>query len=427
MLNQVAGGFSITIKPSGAARTITSAVTAVSVLKLNDADNVTIDGSLSGGTDRSLTISNTNPAQNTAVIWVGSTANGAQNNTIKNTNLSGGADQSAFPPVFTCGIVSSASSSLAVGGTDNNGNTYRNNFIQKANIGIRSIGVSTANPNQNTVIADNTIGPPALGPNEIGAAGILIHNENLASVTNNEVRFVGDSVNSAGGETGDRVGIMVGGLVVEWRPVNRANGALVSNSTIKGNLVHDIVNRGGSSAAGIVENATYDSVPTANVIANNMIYNVLANGQGSRQAVGIGIGNGNGDTVAFNSVYLTGDIDPAGSATASNASFGISVETTFSSVLNLSLRDNISVMDLTSNTAGLLKAAVHLPSSFVWGSGGSNNNNWFAVPANPQAQVGATTTPQGVRTFYPTLGSWQAATAQDPNSLSVDPALPQRD
>ena len=47
-LNEIAGGFSVTIRPSGAARTISGSSTATALIRINDADNVTIDGSLSG-------------------------------------------------------------------------------------------------------------------------------------------------------------------------------------------------------------------------------------------------------------------------------------------------------------------------------------------------------------------------------------------
>ena len=48
-LNEIAGGFTVTIKPSGAARTISGSSTATNgLLPFNATDNVTIDGSLSG-------------------------------------------------------------------------------------------------------------------------------------------------------------------------------------------------------------------------------------------------------------------------------------------------------------------------------------------------------------------------------------------
>lgn len=53
--------FTVTIKPSGGPRTISGTSAASSGLIIfHGADNVTIDGSTSGGTDQSLTITNLN-------------------------------------------------------------------------------------------------------------------------------------------------------------------------------------------------------------------------------------------------------------------------------------------------------------------------------------------------------------------------------
>ncbi len=172
-LNEVAGGFTVLIKPDGEARSITSTGSAISVIKLSDADNVTIDGSLSGGTDRSLSITNTNPSSSTAVIWLGNATNGAQNNTVKNLNLAGGFDQSTGS-VFNFGIISSTSAAILTGGADNDNNTYTNNYIRKVSVGIISIGGLAANPNQNTTISNNLIGPAAFGSDQISTLGMLI-------------------------------------------------------------------------------------------------------------------------------------------------------------------------------------------------------------------------------------------------------------
>ncbi|MBK8082212.1 MAG: hypothetical protein IPK25_19230 [Saprospiraceae bacterium] len=69
----------LTIKPTLANTTI--AVTggsATAILTLNGADFVTIDGSNSGGTDKSLTIENTASTSNSTVIWVSSLFEQAQ-------------------------------------------------------------------------------------------------------------------------------------------------------------------------------------------------------------------------------------------------------------------------------------------------------------------------------------------------------------
>jgi hypothetical protein len=415
-LNQLAGAFTVTIKPSGAARSITSTVTAIAVIKLNDADNVTIDGSLTGGTDRSLTISNINTAGSTAAIWLGSNVNGAQSNTVKNMNLSAGADQSTGT-AFTFGIISSTSASILTGGTDNDNNSYTNNSIQKVSIGIISIGGLSTNPNQNTTISKNQIGPSSFGANEIGTCGVLLFNENAPAVTGNEVRFVGDLGTTGGGSSRDRVGIEIGSTSANWSGTAAGATVMVTNANISGNTIHDIVDRGTFSAVGIVENATNSGAATSNTIANNMIYNVLANGTSPDQTVGIGISNGNGDKIVYNSVFLTGDIDPGAAASATISSFGISINLT--GVLNPTLRDNAVVMDLSSNTVALLNAAVNIPTAFSWGTGGANFDDWFPTAANAQSRLGCVGGSGG--TFHATLAAWQVATVQDAASISANP------
>jgi hypothetical protein len=88
-LNEFASPFTVTIRPNGAARLVTGSST-VGIIRLNAADRVLIEGSLTGGTAtqvggdaslRNLTIVNSNTAATAgAVVIFGSNgANGAQN------------------------------------------------------------------------------------------------------------------------------------------------------------------------------------------------------------------------------------------------------------------------------------------------------------------------------------------------------------
>src|SRR4029077_12503247 len=61
---------SLTIKPGGGPRPVTGNVSTGAVIKLNGADNVVIDGSTSGGTDRSLTI--TTSSFTGSSVWIAS-------------------------------------------------------------------------------------------------------------------------------------------------------------------------------------------------------------------------------------------------------------------------------------------------------------------------------------------------------------------
>src|SRR5207248_3735441 len=78
----------MTIKPDSGTTATISGSSASSIIRINDAF-VTIDGSNSGSTDRSLTIQNTNAATLTAAVWVSSSGAfaGATDVTIKNSNI----------------------------------------------------------------------------------------------------------------------------------------------------------------------------------------------------------------------------------------------------------------------------------------------------------------------------------------------------
>ncbi len=130
-LNSFSGGFAITIKPSGAPRTVTGTSERVSssLIKLNGTDNVTLDGSLSGGSDRSLTLTFARIDAGGVVIWIASASpsDGASGNTIKNCIINSRTG-SGFPAI--AGILAgsgNASSPWAQNPQDNN--TIQNNNI----------------------------------------------------------------------------------------------------------------------------------------------------------------------------------------------------------------------------------------------------------------------------------------------------------
>ncbi|HEY0050264.1 MAG TPA: hypothetical protein VGB68_13300, partial [Pyrinomonadaceae bacterium] len=84
----------VTIRPVGGARIIEGSVVGA-IIRLNGADNVTIDGRQGGaGTARDLTVRNNSTAAATAAVWLSSVAagNGAASNTVRNLELAGGTD-----------------------------------------------------------------------------------------------------------------------------------------------------------------------------------------------------------------------------------------------------------------------------------------------------------------------------------------------
>ncbi|MFL6274081.1 MAG: FG-GAP-like repeat-containing protein [Blastocatellia bacterium] len=408
-----AGSYTVTIKPSGAPHTI-SGTSATALIKLNGADRLTIDGSTSGGTDRSLTITNTATTAGTAAIWLSSLGSGAgaMSNTVKNCNIACGVDQSASTNE-TFGILSSGTSIITTNdGANNDSNTFMNNAITKARWGIYLRGSASSSNTSNT-ISGNLIGPAAFGSDEIGRGGIVIQHQTSVSITQNEVRFVGNLVaQTAGGN--DRIGIGVGGNDGPTPPTTN-----VSSATVTRNMVHDIIEEKTFSALGIVLAGT--GTPSSNVVANNVIYNVRTNGTSGDQGIGIDISAGNGDTVAYNSISMTGDIDPGASTTATQSEAGIRIASTTPS--NLNLKDNAISVDQTSNTATLKHYAIVAPAtSYAWGIGAANNNDYFVNGSNTQMVLG------GIGTTVPftdvaTIALWrtQFTPNQDASSIAADP------
>jgi len=126
VINAVSGGSStntVTIKPA----TTTTITATTTVFKLNGADFVTIDGSNSGGTDRSLTIVDNDTGTSSAAIWIGSASasDGATNNTVKNVILTGNASTTTVAGI----IAGSGTTFGGVAEAANSNNTLQNNDI----------------------------------------------------------------------------------------------------------------------------------------------------------------------------------------------------------------------------------------------------------------------------------------------------------
>jgi hypothetical protein len=231
---------SLRIKPAGGARTITGNIVGA-IIKLNGADNVTIDGRIGASPTSNLTVSNSNASTATAAIWLASVApgNGASNNVIRNLNLACGADQQAAA-IATFGIIQTGTtiSVSSTDGNDNDNNSFIANTITRVRYGIVSKGVS-ANNNIAPVITDNVIGPVAFGPDQIGKAGIYMAGDTGAIISRNTIRNVGAlSANAASGA--DRLGITIGGE--NW---DGANAVVFAGGdyTVTKNVIHDIVDK----------------------------------------------------------------------------------------------------------------------------------------------------------------------------------------
>ncbi|OFY94090.1 MAG: hypothetical protein A2491_19250 [Bacteroidetes bacterium RIFOXYC12_FULL_35_7] len=189
-------GYTVTIYPTGSARTISGAITT-SLITLNGADNVTIDGSLGGGgTDTSLTISNTdltfagstikfindacyntikycrikgteNSTTNGVVFFSTATATGNNNNTITSCQIRDGATNPVVC-IYALGTV----------GMENSNNTISNcwiyNFWKTSSV---SYGMKIYGGNTKWTISGNSIFQKAARQN-CDFYGIVVNNAN---------------------------------------------------------------------------------------------------------------------------------------------------------------------------------------------------------------------------------------------------------
>ncbi|HEY8561340.1 MAG TPA: Calx-beta domain-containing protein [Pyrinomonadaceae bacterium] len=393
-LNQLtetgAGGYTLTIKPSGAPRTISGLSPAsTGLIILNGADRVVIDGSLSGGTDRSLTITNTQTGTST-VIWIrsASAANGANDNTIKNTIINGAGSTTVQT---TAGIL--AGSGATIGGpaeAPNNGNTITNNHIYRVQNSIYNQG--NTGFDQNWTITNNEFGSTTEADKN-RFRGMLMGNANNFVISGNTVL----GVTNFDGTTGANSGIHL--------------AFSVTNGTVTNNRISNVHNlsTGGSGAFGLQlsagPSAAQPTAVTTNIlIANNFIWDI--------QAVG-------STTVAFNGHGITVN----GAATAGGYKIyhnSVNLNTNQSSGTTAAL--NVTNAVVAAGAIDLRNNILANPQT----SGATPFAVFSAAPANVFSTIDfndyfAQNVGSLGGTVRPTLTDWQAATGQDANSKAVDP------
>ncbi len=380
-LNEVAGGFSVTIKPSGAARTITGTAANLSLIKLNGADNVTIDGSLSGGTDRSLTMTYGNTGG--TVIWIASVsaANGANGNTVKNCILSGNTGATIISGVL-------AGSGTTFGGdaeTANSNNTIQNNAIFRVQNAAFLRGSGTAF-DQNWLITGNTFGT-SVAADKLLFRGMLIGNAQNFTVSNNVINGISSTTTTSSTMSGIQVALLVNG------------------GSITGNRMSDIKqnNTAGWGSNGIFLTST--STASNLTVANNFISDVASQGFNGMAETDNGYGiaavAGGGYKIYHNSVNLNTN-QGANAAAGITAAVNITAGVTTAGAIDL--RDNVLA---NTQTVGTRYAVISGAPATVFSN--INYNDYFAQ------NVGF------LGSARPTLPNWQTATGQDANSLAVNP------
>lgn len=389
------GGYTLTIKPSGAARTITGTGTNGTVIKLNGADRVTLDGSTSGGTDRSLTISNPNTATGTATLFIGSigTGAGATNDTIKNCIIKAGALGSST--VTTFGIFVGDTTGAAAG-ADNDNLTIQNNQIMKATYGIQANGVAATGVDDNLLIDGNLIGD-SVAANFIGRYGMLLSQATGAIVRNNTITNVVTS-DSAISSTNNATGIVLSTGFV--------------NSSVTGNNITGVryTNTAGYGGKGIDINT--GSTTSSLTIANNFVSDIKGDGWSDVTTDGIcGIrilGTTGGVNLYDNSVNLGSGSFAGNSSGTQSAAMVVG-----SSATALDIRGNIFASNLDNTgatgdkTYAIYSAAANTAFTDI------NYNDYYA--SGVAGVLGFLTSDRT------TIAAWRTATGKDLQSIAGDP------
>jgi Ig-like domain CHU_C associated/Secretion system C-terminal sorting domain/PKD domain/Lamin Tail Domain/Proprotein convertase P-domain len=365
--------------------------TGTAVVKLNGADNVTINGAQNGaGISRNLTIENTVAAAtaNTAALWIQSngTALGCVGDTVMNCIIRGN-DAVNTTATSTFGIyVAGITIGTTGSGADNDNLGIINCDIRRAWVSIFARGTAAGVLN-GLLIAGNQLGN-ATQAESFGRNGIDIQQATSAVI----------SLNDFGPVNSNSTALIFG--------VELGTGTTTCVATR--NTVHDIVNLGAGGCWGL-----NISGGSGNVLSNNFIYNIRNTAasltSGTTLAAGIRLNGGTGHQIHFNSVNLFGTT----AHTAATQS-GALVINSAASVLNI--RNNIFANSSVHPIAGSKAASVIVGGVFVWATSTNNYNGYF-VPATNTATTTYMVGTQISASDYSTVAAFQTYSLQDANSI----------
>lgn len=376
----------ITISPAGGVTTIITGSSATGILILSGADNIIIDGSNSGGSDKSLTWENTNAASNRYAIGFANAGgtDPAKNNIIRNCNIKA----SSQVTINTYGIYMNSTG----GGYDNT--VINNNTIFSSRYGIL-FGGAPASVANNGQITNNIFGSTT-DATSIQYRGIVLQYSNNTLISGNEIMGA-----PSGNSNTYQAGIYV------------TTGSI--NTKIRKNKIHDWYYNGtaGYGTYGIYYGS---NALTVTEISNNLIYQIKGDGwPGSPQTdspFGIYIASGGNCQVYFNSISMTGALLSTIYPGAYSACLSINP-----GIISLDIRNNIfrNSMQALSGTPADYTYAVYSASANTAFSMINNNDYWDDGIGPNIGYIGAAN--------QATLAAWQIATGQDTASVNVDPAF----
>ncbi|MFZ1519798.1 MAG: T9SS type A sorting domain-containing protein [Ignavibacteriaceae bacterium] len=367
----------VTIKPNTGITSKISGSSASGIFVSYGVDFVNLDGSNSGGTDRSLTLENTNTVANTYVIGIFNNGlNGAKNNSIKNCIVkAGGTTNNTWSIILN-----------ALGGGYNN-TTIQNNLLLNSRVGLQFVGV-TAGITTGGSITQNIFGSD-VNLESVGNLGILTQFVDSLEISENIFKNFRIGNNPTG--------------------ISLSTGTL--NSVITKNQINGMVytGTGGYGGKGIAINT--GSLTSNLTIDNNVIYDITGDGWNTFATdaiVGIRVtGSTGGIKLYYNSVNLFGNADRSSTATLSAALYIVGTSG------SLDIRDNVFSNSLVNTLNAGSKAYA------IYNAG--TNTSFSSIDYNDYFASGI----QGVLGYQTadilTIADWRTASGQDVNSFANNP------
>lgn len=441
-LNQFASPYTILIRPSGGARLVNGPAASTALIRLNGASRVTIDGSVSGGTDRSLTIENTS-VTTPQVVRFGSIGTAPiTGNTLKNCVVINGVNTSSA-------IVLGDTGGSAAGYFTNT--SIQNNDIRKSFVGVFANAVIATGNGSGLAYTGNKV--DNTGANAIRIVGLYMQGVDGGTIANNTVGnfeavttegdtgiwLASGTVNTTvSGNTVTTLGMTTAGTSVVIG-IRDSGGATASGNTLTGNTVTNIsassTTTGGpgvfgietSSGGTIIEKNNVSGVNNPNtgtfgatginvtagnnvVIRNNFVSNVTGDMTGGAAfsttfgIFGMRIAAGTGHQVYNNSVNLYGA--RAGTAASSLLTAAFCIINTSST--GMDVRNNIFANNMTGGTTSVANVSAFLPSggtsamNLTW-----NNNAYYWGSDVARAGAGQAGTTAGTN-FFTTVAALAA-------------------
>ncbi len=313
--------YTLTIQPDAAVLRTLSGSYAGGLIRFNGADKVTVDGRFNGSGNY-LAFENSSTSNNSAVIQLISLGIGAgvTDITIRNSNIKAGTStaSNAGYGIYIGGTSLTSSGS----GADNNNITISYNNVSKGYYGVYARGTS-ANPMNNFILSDNTIGSN-VATDYVTGYGLNLQAAVAPQITGNHVyNIIYDGI---------RHGLYF--------------GSDITNAKVSKNDIHSFSQPTSTSAfttVGIIFSSSTGC--SNNQIDNNMIYDIKVYGSTTVVLMGIRIVGGSNYKVYHNTVNLTG----AYTGVAANyASACLHILTTGTS--NIDVRDNIFANTMSGTT-----------------------------------------------------------------------------